>query len=175
MSRIEVLTPPAGATFAGVMMGADEDLYLLATNAGYGFIAPLGEMYTKNKKGKSSLTVPSGASVLTPQRVFDIELDRVAVVTTGGYLLVYSAAELPVMNRGRGVKLVNIPLKKRQAGEEFVYVATTFQEGDTIVIHSGKRYFRLKPRDIDHYTSERGKRGRKLPRGFQHVQGLTIE
>jgi len=169
------LNPPAGATFAGVMMGADEDLYLLATNAGYGFIAPLGEMYTKNRKGKSSLTVPSGASVLTPQRVYDLEEDRVAVVTTGGYLLVYAARELPVMNRGRGVKLINIPLRKRQAGEEFVYVATTFQEGDSIVIFSGKRHFRLKPRDIEHYAGERGRRGRKLPRGFQHVQGMTIE
>ena len=45
------------------------------------------------------------------------------VVTTGGYLLVYPAGELPVMNRGRGVKLINIPLRKRQAGEEAVLVA----------------------------------------------------
>ena len=97
------------------------------------------------------------------------------MVTTGGYLLVYRARELPVMNRGRGVKLINIPLRKRQAGEEFVYVATTFQEGDSIVIFSGKRHFRLKSRDIEHYAGERGRRGRKLPRGFQHVQGMTIE
>jgi topoisomerase-4 subunit A len=169
------LNPPAGATFAGIMMGADADLYLLATDGGYGFIAPLGEMHTKNKKGKSTLTVPGGASVLTPQRVYSTEEDWIAVVTTGGYLLVYRAGELPVMNRGRGVKLINIPLKKRLAGAESLLVATTFQEGDSIVIYSGKRHFRLKPVDIDHYAGERGRRGRKLPRGFQHVQGLEIE
>ena len=169
------LNPPAGATFAGVMMGADEDLYLLATDAGYGFIAPLGEMYTKNKKGKGTLTVPSGSHVLTPQRVYDPAQDRIAVVTTGGYLLVYTMDELPVMNRGRGVKLINIPLKKRQAGEESVLVAATFHQGDSIVVLSGKRYFRLKPKDIEHYSGERGRRGRKLPRGFQHVQGMTFE
>ena len=169
------LNPPAGATFAGIMMGADADLYLLATDAGYGFVAPLGEMHTKNKKGKSTLSVPSGARVLTPQRVFDMGEDRVAIITTGGYLLVYMVGELPVMNRGRGVKLINVPLKKRQSGSESLLAATTFQEGNSIVIYSGKRHFRLKPGDIDHYVGERGRRGRKLPRGFQHVQNLMVE
>ncbi len=169
------LTPPNGAAFAGVMMGEDEDLYLLSTAAGYGFIAPLGEMHTKNKKGKSTLKVPADAKVLTPQRIFDMDKDWLAIVTTAGYLLVYMVGELPQMNRGRGVKLINIPAKRRKAGEEGVLAVITFQEDDGLLIYSGKRYLRMKPSDIDHYIGARGLRGRKLPRGFQQVRGMAVE
>lgn len=169
------LTPPPGATFAGVMMGAGEDLYLLSTEAGYGFVAPLGEMYTKNKKGKSTLKVPADAKVLTPQRIYDMDRDWLAIVTTGGYLLVYMVGELPQMNKGRGVKLINIPVNKRKAGEEAVLAVMTFQEDNSLLIYSGKRHLRMKPSDIDHYVGARGLRGRKLPRGFQQVRGMAVE
>lgn len=166
--------PPPGATFAGVMMGEDEDLYILGTDPGYAFIAPLRELHTKNKKGKATLKVPPGAAVLSPQRVYDIDQDWLAVVTTGGYLLVYSVKELPQLPRGKGVRMINIPAKKLRPREELVVGMTTFQEGEELIIHSGKRYLRLKPTDIDHYLGERGLRGRKLPRGFQQVRGLEV-
>ncbi|MDZ7840220.1 MAG: DNA topoisomerase IV subunit A [Gammaproteobacteria bacterium] len=169
------LTPPAGASFHGVMMGEDTDLYLLGSDFGYAFIAPLGELHTKNKKGKAVLRVSPGAGVLTPQQIVNPEEDWLAIITTGGYLLVYLAGELPRMGKGKGVKMVNIPSKKLKAGEEKVFAAVTFQEGDHLVVHSGKRYLRLKPADIDHYVGERGLRGRKLPRGFQQVRGVEIE
>ena len=169
------LTPPAGAAFAGIMMGADEDLYLLSTAAGYGFIAPLGEMHTKNRKGKSTLKVPLDARALVPQKICDMDRDWLAIVTTAGYMLVYMVGELPQMNKGRGVKLINIPAKRRKAGEESVLAVLTFAEDDTLLIYSGKRYLRMKPSDIDHYIGARGLRGRKLPRGFQHVRGMAIE
>jgi topoisomerase-4 subunit A len=169
------LNPPAGATFHGVMMGDDTDLYLLGTDAGYAFLAPLGEMHTKNKKGKAVLRVPAGAGVLTPQYIADPEEDWLAIITTGGYLLVYLSGELPQMGKGKGVKMINIPSRKLKAGEEKVLAAVAFREGDKLVLHSGKRYLRLRPGDIDHYVGERGLRGRKLPRGFQQVQRVEVE
>ncbi|MDH5185435.1 MAG: DNA topoisomerase IV subunit A, partial [Gammaproteobacteria bacterium] len=59
------VTPPDGATFQGVMLGDPEQHYVLATNAGYGFVAKLGDLYAKNKKGKATLTIPAGAKVMT--------------------------------------------------------------------------------------------------------------
>jgi topoisomerase-4 subunit A len=169
------LTPPAGATFHGVMMGEDSDLYLLGSDFGYAFMAPLGELHTKNRKGKAVLKVPPGAGVLTPQHIVNPEEDWLAIITTGGYLLVYLAGELPKMGKGKGVKMINIPPKRLKAGEEKVFAAVSFHESDSLVLHAGKRYLRLKPGDLDHYVGERGLRGRKLPRGFQQVRAVEIE
>lgn len=169
------LNPPPGAAFHGVMMGDDADLYLLATDFGYAFIAPLGELHTRNRKGKASLTVPAGATVLPPQRIMDPQEDWLAIITTGGYLLVYLAGELPRMNRGKGVKMINIPAKKLKAGEERVFAALAFHESNHLILHAGKRHLRLKPADLERYIGERGLRGRKLPRGFQQVRAVEIE
>lgn len=168
------LTPPAGAGFQGLMMGENTDLYLLSTDIGYGFIAPLGEIHTKNKKGKATLRVPDKAKVLLPQRVYDEE-DWLAIITTGGYLLTYMAGELPQMNKGKGVKMINIPSRLLKTREETIFAVVVYQERDKLVLHSGKRYLKLRPGDLDHYVGERGLRGRKLPRGFQQVRGVELE
>ena len=44
-----------------------------------------------------------------------------------------------------------------------------------LLVHSGKRYLRLKATDLVHYRGERGRRGNKLPRGFQNVDSLAVE
>jgi len=83
-------------------MGDDTDLYLLGSDAGYAFIAPLGEMHTKNKKGKAVLRVPPGAGVLTPQHITDPEEDWLAIITTAGYLTGPGAREAAGLPPGTG-------------------------------------------------------------------------
>ena len=46
--------------------------------------------------------------------------------------------------------------------------------GDTLVVHAGKRHLNLKFAELEHYQGERGRRGNKLPRGFQKVDSLAI-
>ena len=46
---------------------------------------------------------------------------------------------------------------------------------DTLVIYAGKRHLNLKASDLEHYFGERGRRGAKLPRGFQNVDVMTVE
>ena len=52
------LKPADGSRFVGVMAGDPGQLYLLASDSGYGFVARLADMYTRNKAGKSTLSVP---------------------------------------------------------------------------------------------------------------------
>ncbi|MBD3610322.1 MAG: DNA topoisomerase IV subunit A, partial [Gammaproteobacteria bacterium] len=106
------VTPPDGATFQGVMLGDAEQHYVLATNAGYGFVAKLGDLYAKNKKGKATLTVPKGAKVLAPVPITSMETDWVAAVTNVGRMLVFPITDLPVMAKGKGNKLIGIPSDK---------------------------------------------------------------
>ncbi|MFC1665282.1 DNA topoisomerase IV subunit A [Pseudomonadota bacterium] len=168
------LKPPAGSSFTNVLMGDDDDRYLLSTDAGYAFMAKLGDLVTRIKAGKVVLRVPAGAGVLPVQRVHDVEEDWVAIVTTAGNLVVYMVGELPEMARGKGVKMINIPPKRLKSGEERVAGVVVFQEGDHLKVYVANRYLHLKPRDIDHYLGERTHRGLKLPRGFRQVRGIEV-
>jgi topoisomerase-4 subunit A len=170
-----MLSPPPGATFAGVMLGDADDLFLLGTDAGYGFVARLGDVYTKNRTGKATISVPKGAKVLCPQRVLDYEEDWLAIATNDGRCLVFMVGELPQLAKGKGIKMINIPGKKVAAREEYVAGLAVFQEGDHIRLFAGRRHMTLKPAEIDHYVGERALRGLKLPQGFRQVAAMEIE
>ena len=169
------VTPPEGATFVGVMIGAPENLVLLASDAGYGFVAKLEDLYTRNRNGKVALNVPAGAGVLAPAPVTDVANDLVAAVSSIGRMLVTPVAELPVLTRGKGLKIIQIPTAKLKAREEFVAALTVISPSDTLVLHSGKRHVSLKPADLEHYRGERGRRGNMLPRGFRQVSRMGPE
>ncbi|MDD3517295.1 MAG: DNA topoisomerase IV subunit A [Chromatiales bacterium] len=168
------LSPPDGARFVGVMMGNPEDLFLLATDYGYGFVCRLEDMLSRNKAGKAVLSVPAGAKVLPPARVRGKD-DWIAAVTTEGHLLVTEVAELPQMPRGKGNKIINIPSARLKTREETVAAIDLVQEGETLKVHAGKKFVGLKGAELTEYRGERGKRGHKLPRGFQKVDMLRVE
>ena len=137
------LKPPDGAVFRGVMIGQEDTLYLLATDAGYGFVASLGEMNSRNKSGKAILRARD-VGVLPPQRVEEPEDDWVAVITTTGRLLIFPLAELPQMARGKGVKLMNIPAAKYKSGHEKIVDLVVFQDGDQLRLTAGRQHMTLK-------------------------------
>ncbi|MDO3387372.1 DNA topoisomerase IV subunit A [Gilvimarinus sp. SDUM040013] len=168
------LNPPNGATFEGLLMGADAQSVLLASDAGYGFVTSMADLYSKNKAGKSTLTLPKGSQVLPPILVKDPEQDWVAAVSNEGRLLVFSIAELPRLARGKGNKIINISAARVQSREEYAIAIVAFSASDSLTVYSGKRHLTLKPADLEHYHGERGRRGNKLPRGFQKVDKLSI-
>ena len=169
------LTPPDGAGFVGVMMGQPDDYYLLSTDAGYGFACKLEEMMTRNKKGKLVLKVPKGAKVLPPVPVRSLEDDWIVGVSSSGYMLVTALAELPVLARGKGNKIINIPAAKFKTREEYLKHITLVQDGESLTIYCGKKHKTMKAGEVDEYVAERGRRGWKLPRGYQSVDKLVRE
>ena len=168
--------PPPGASFVGVMMGQPEDLYLLSSDAGYGFIAKLEDLIANKKAGKGVMKVSKGARALPPQRVQNLDEDWIAAVTTQGHLLVFMLAELPQMPKGKGDKIINVPSAKVASREEFIAGVAVFQEGQALVLRTGKGELKLKAgAEIDHYVGERTLRGLKLPRGHQEVKRIDTE
>ncbi|MCB1757651.1 MAG: DNA topoisomerase IV subunit A, partial [Gammaproteobacteria bacterium] len=168
------IKPPDGARFIAVMMGNDDDRYLLATSAGYGFVVRLGDIQTRAKAGKTVLSVPDGAEVLTPTRVHDLQSDIVAAVASNGNMLAFPVADLPEMARGKGDKIINIPGKAFREGKESMVAVACVPRKQQLRLYAGKRHLGLKQNDLEPYLSERGKRGSKLPRGFQTVQSVTV-
>ena len=169
------LSPPSGAQFVSVIMGKPEDLFLVSTDAGYGFVCRLEDMITRNKSGKALLSVPKGAKVLPPVAVRSLEDDRIVAVTTEGYMLVTPLSELPQMPRGKGNKIINIPSPRLKAREEFVASITLIQGEEKLTIHAGKQHKTMKPDEVAEHLGERGRRGSKLPRGYQKVDAIEVE
>ena len=168
------LKMPPGALFTDVVMGADEQKILMGTDAGYGFVAKIGDLFTKNKAGKAVVSIPKGARILSPQMI-NTDNALIAAVSNEGRMLVFPIADLPELARGKGNKIINIPGSRLQSREEFVVDYGIIPEGGSLVVHSGKRYLVMKEKDLEHYRGERGRRGHKLPRGFQKVDRLDIE
>ncbi|WP_434772672.1 DNA topoisomerase IV subunit A [Pseudomonas entomophila] len=169
------LTPPPGASFECLLLPEDEALYVVTSDAGYGFVVKGEDLQTKNKAGKGLLSLPAGAKVISPRPVPNREQDWLAAVTTEGRLLVFKVADLPQLGKGKGNKIIGIPGERVASREEYVTDLAVLAEGATLVLSAGKRTLSLKGADLDHYKGERGRRGNKLPRGFQRVDALTVD
>ncbi|CUR46868.1 Topoisomerase IV subunit A [Alloalcanivorax xenomutans] len=169
------VNPPSGAQFLAAIMGKEKDAFLMSTDAGYGFVVRYGDLLANKKAGKTVLTVPKGAKVMAPKPMPAIEQALIAVVSNEGRLLVFPAADLPEMARGKGNKMVSIPSARVADRVEFVQDIQVLGPEDALVVRSGKRHLKLKPADLEHYMGERGRRGAKLPRGFQNVDTMDVE
>jgi topoisomerase IV subunit A len=169
------LNPPDGATFAGALIGAPEDRWLLATSDGYGFLAPLAELSSRNRSGKHVLKASGKARVLRPCPAVVADGALVAAVSSSGKLLCFPAAELPELARGRGNKMLGIDSKKFAAGEEAMVAAVVLPPGAALKVICGQRSMTLKPRDLEAYLGERARRGALLPRGWRKADDLGVE
>jgi topoisomerase-4 subunit A len=163
------LTPPPGASFVGVMMGEADDLWLMTTDDGYGFVVRFEELVTDRKAGKAVVNVNEGARLLRPHRVGS-DKDLVAASTSEGKLLLFPISELPQLARGKGVQTIKI--HRTPIAPEKVVATTTLPPDGTLVVHAGKRHTNLKPADLESYIGKRAQRGLKLPRGFQNVDTI---
>ena len=164
----------SGQIFAHAVMGADSQQYLISSDAGYGFIGKFADMVSRNKNGKALLTLPVGGVVMVPQPVVDLESDQCLVISNEGRMLVFQLSSLPVLSKGKGNKLMNIPSARVKSREEFVQMAIVVPAHKSVTIYAGKRKLTLKPSDLEHYKGERGRRGFKLPRGLQRVDNLEV-
>ncbi|MFK8330928.1 DNA topoisomerase IV subunit A [Pseudomonas sp. BJa5] len=169
------LTPPPGAAFECVLLPEDDALYVIASDAGYGFVVKGEDLQAKNKAGKALLSLPNGAKVLAPRPVADREQNWLAAVTTEGRLLIFKISDLPQLGKGKGNKIIGIPGDRVANREEYVTDLAVIADGATLVLQAGKRTLSLKADDLEHYKGERGRRGNKLPRGFQRVDALMVE
>ncbi|MCF2859009.1 DNA topoisomerase IV subunit A [Pseudoalteromonas sp. SMS1] len=164
-----------GVNFEHVVMGEEQDLYLMATDGGYGFITEFSDLVSKNKNGKALVSIPKGAELMAPITVNDVATDRCMAISNEGRMLLFPLRDLPKLAKGKGNKIISIPNAKVQAREEFVKVLAVVPEGRAVTLYAGKRKLTLKNSDLEHYFGERGRRGNKLPRGLQRVDNFEVE
>jgi len=165
--------PPDGAEFCGAMIGENDDKCLLASDAGYGFVAKLGDLVTRNKAGKAVLRVPPGGRAVVPAPVPRDTECLIAAVSSIGRLLMFEMEELPELAKGKGNKLLNIPGKKYQGGEEKLVAVAVVPEEGNLQVFCGTRMMTIRWDDSDPYYGDRALRGALLPRGWRHVDRLA--
>ena len=167
--------PPDGAEFCGTMIGEADDRCLLASDAGYGFVATLGDLVTRNKSGKAILRVPANGKAVVPSPVPRDAECLIAAVSSIGRLLCFEMDDLPELAKGKGNKLINIPAKKYKSGEERLVAACVIPEDGDLQVHTATRKMTIKWNDLDDYYGERALRGSLLPKGWRKVERLAAE
>ena len=168
------LDPPDGAKFAGIAIGDPEELWLLASDAGYGFTIRLSELHSRNRAGKSVLKLTDNALVLPPVPVPAGDA-VVAVVNNEGRMLVFPVAEVPELPRGKGNKLFGIPTKKAADREEVLVGAAVVAPGQKLVVWCGERPMTLTYAQLDEFRGERAQRGAMLSRNYRKVDRLEVQ
>lgn len=168
------LNPTANAEFVDVILGEPQQTYLIASDAGYGFVTKLENLYAKNRAGKATLSIPKGSKALATKMVQNAETDLVAAVTNTGHLLLFPVKELPELTKGKGNKILGIPGSRVITREEFLVEIAVLQPTQNLLVISGNKKLNMKPADWKHFVGERGRRGLKLPRAFQKIDKLIV-
>lgn len=163
------------ATIVSAVLDNEEAYYLVASDAGYGFVAQLKELYAKNKAGKATLSLPRGAQVMAPVFVQNPEQGRVVAISNEGRMLAFDVASLPQMAKGKGNKMISIPSARAADREELVVALACVQPDDLLLAHAGKRFISFAAKELEEYVGERGRRGLKLPRGLQRIDSLEVK
>ena len=166
--------PAAGAEFVSCAMGRDDDLYLMSSSHGYGFVCRFEDMLTRNKNGKALISLKNGAALMPAARIQNFETDNLVSITSEGYIGLLEVKSIPQLSKGKGNKIQGIPPKRLKLGEESVSYIACLSEKQKLVVHSGKKYKSMTFRELEEYRIERGKRGRKLPRGYQNVTAIEV-
>ena len=164
----------AGESFEHVLLGDEKQTLLLASDAGYGFVAQYSDLLSRNKAGKAVLSLPLGAKVLPPLVVKQPETDLVLCISNEGRMLLFPLADLPKLSKGKGNKLMSIPSGRAASREEYVCQLAIVPAGGSVSLVAGKRKLGLKADDLAHYHGERGRRGNKLPRGLQRIDEVLV-
>ena len=166
-------SPVAGASFRALVTGENDNRFVLASSHGYGFVTRFENLTGRQKAGKALQSLTPGARVLQPAAVSALESDRIVAVTSAGHLLAFPVSELPELDKGKGNKIIEIP--KAKLGTERVVAVAVVPPGGTLAVQSGARTMTLSFKDLEAYVGSRATRGGLLPRGWQKVDGLSVE
>ncbi len=166
-------SPAPGSAFMTLASGENATRFVLASTHGYGFVTRFENLTGRNKAGKAMLNLTSGSKVLTPAVVANPDTDRIVAVTSSGNLLAIPASDLPELDKGKGNKIIEIP--KAKLATERVVAVVAVGPGNTLLVRSGQRTMNLSYKDLEAYLGSRASRGHLLPRGWQKVEGLSVE
>ena len=161
------LSPASGVAFKQVMMAEDDAELIAMSSKGYGFKTQAKQLDTNAKAGKAFLNLAEDAKVMDLTLLNDAT--HLAVLSDAGRLLLVDLAELPVLNKGKGNKLIQLDTKDQ------VIAMSAVKLDDVLQVFAGQQQLKLKGDDLQKYLGKRGSKGQLLPRGYQKANRLLIQ
>ena len=165
------LNADSGVQFISSVIGTEGSKFLIMNTAGYGYISEYQNMISNKKSGRAFMKLPDNAKMLKAIPLKDNHT-HIAAVSNIGKLLIFNIEELPILGKGKGNKIINIPKDKLAAGEEFMAHAQLLADDSSLKIEVGKRSVTLKPKDWTEYVLSRAKRGKKVGK-LINIERLT--
>ncbi|MDN5444751.1 MAG: DNA topoisomerase IV subunit A [Pseudomonadales bacterium] len=161
------LSPASGVGFKQVFIADDEAEVIALSSKGYGFKTQAKQLDTNAKAGKAFLTLPENATVM-PLTSVD-QATHLALLTSTGRLLILELSELPVLNKGKGNKLIQLEEK-----DQIVFM-TRLTLDEILQVVAGQQQLKLKGDDLQKYIGKRASKGQLLPRGYQKANKLLVQ
>ncbi|AVO42202.1 DNA topoisomerase IV subunit A [Simplicispira suum] len=170
----------AGTQIAHYFAGPAAATLLLASTGGYGFLATVESMVSRNKSGKAFVSLGEGETVCAPSHAEHgsgsaplAAATHVACASVGGRILTFEIAELKRMDKGgRGLMLIDLDAKDLLAGAA-AYTRSIRIEG---VGRGGKlREETLEIRSLNNARAVRARKGKAADLGFKPNAVLRVE
>ena len=161
------LSPASGVGFKQVFIADDETEVIALSSKGYGFKTQAKQLDTNAKAGKAFLTLPENATVM-PLTSVD-QATHLALLTSTGRLLILELSELPILNKGKGNKLIQLEEK-----DQIVFM-TRLTLDEILQVVAGQQQLKLKGDDLQKYIGKRASKGQLLPRGYQKANKLLVQ
>ena len=161
------LSPASGVGFKQVFIADDEAEVVALSSKGYGFKTQAKQLDTNAKAGKAFLTLPEKATVM-PLTSVD-QATHLALLTLTGRLLILELSELPILNKGKGNKLIQLEEK-----DQIVFM-TRLTLDEILQVVAGQQQLKLKGDDLQKYIGKRASKGQLLPRGYQKANKLLVQ
>jgi len=148
------------------MINPSEPIHtLLCSESGYGFLCSNDDLNSSNKNGKS-IFKNKASNLIKPISVNTNEYEYYIIITNNNYMIVSSISDAPVLSKGKGVKLINIP--KSENNEKIIFIGV-IKKGERIeVIAKNKRSKFIEFDDLEPYIMNRTRRGKKIENKFIH-------
>ncbi len=179
----------SGSTLVHYFAGPASAQLLVSASGGYGFIASVENMISRQKAGKAFISCADGETVCKPSplevnvpsaqqsiaqaAIKLVVATHVACASTGGRILTFEIGELKAMaNGGRGLMLIDLEAKDTLAG-----AAAYTRSINIIGIGRGgkEREEQLEIRSLNNARAARARKGKAADLGFKPTGVVRVE
>jgi len=119
-----LIEPQDGGRVLHALTDAPDAAYFFANSGGYGYIAQIADLVARPRAGKAFMTLEKGEAVLAPAKAGGA---AIAALSKKGRLLVFDAAEMKTLSKGRGVIVMDL-----EKGDELQAVA--LNDGSAVTV-----------------------------------------